>query len=115
MSFTNVIIDYDGNVFSNNKFIDKTYWFIDSGASSHIYFYKDLFIVLKPITNKFVVVFPDGIECQPTLCGSVQINPSIVIEDVFFVPTFKFNLLSVSSLLQNSKMTIMFTNTHCYI
>lgn len=62
-------------------------------------FNKSLFVSLKPTSTKYIVVLPNGTHCLPSLLGAVQITPSIVLEDVLYIPSFKFNLLSVSSLL----------------
>lgn len=99
ISFSNATLDYAGYIFKYNEVIDKTSWLIDSGVSSHICFNQYLFIILKPISTKSVIVLLDGTQCLLKLSGSVQITQSIIIEDVLFILTFKFNLLSVSSLL----------------
>lgn len=103
-----------GNCISNHKSYGLDTWVVDSGATSHICQYISLFIDLKhvdhvsitmPTHNKFFVKY----------IGSIQLTVDVVLQDVLFVPTFAYNLLSVSALLKDSKYSVYFHGTECII
>ncbi|KAL4302198.1 hypothetical protein GQ457_10G017620 [Hibiscus cannabinus] len=72
-------------------------WIIDSGASKHVCYSKDLFESLQstegtiPLPNKSVVAV--------TYSGTVRLSSSLVLRNVLFVPQFRFNLLSIDPLI----------------
>lgn len=47
---------------------------------------------------------PDGNVKTTNKCGSVFLNKSLVLKDVLYVPSFKFNLLSVGKILRNGAL-----------
>ena len=44
-----------------------------------------------------------------TVVGNITIHPEIVLKDVLYVKGFKYNLLSVSKLLEDSDLVALFT------
>ena len=46
--------------------------------------------------------------------GLVHINPVITLEDVLYIPSFSYNLLSVSKLGTHIPLSILFTPFSCY-
>lgn len=53
---------------------------------------------MRPIQNSMVTL-PNRASIDVKLCGDVSINDNLILQDVFFVPEFKFNLFSVSSFI----------------
>lgn len=47
------------------------------------------------------------------LVGNFKVTPDLMLEDVLFVPQFKFNLLSISALTKNSFISIRFFTDYC--
>lgn len=57
------ISNFIGNIYSNfNYASDFSYecWVVDTGATSHVCFYKEKFLVLKPPSKRIVIHLPDG-------------------------------------------------------
>lgn len=50
-----------------------------------------------------------------THIGTVQINEDVVLHDVFYVPDFKFNLVSIPKICKDSNCTVVFTNNGCFL
>lgn len=99
---------------NNNLPFHKTAWVVDTGASCHVCSDYHLFSDLIPITDTFVIL-PDGTRISVTLSRTIKLSDSLTISSVLFVPHFKFNLLSISALTQNSPITVLFSSTSCYI
>ncbi|KAG7544005.1 Zinc finger CCHC-type [Arabidopsis thaliana x Arabidopsis arenosa] len=89
-------------------------WIIDSGATSHVC--SDLGFFNETVTVSGVTVsLPNDTRVDITHCGSVQLSSSLVLHDVLHVPSFKFNLISVSSLLKHNQLSAHFYPDFCFI
>ncbi|XP_070036356.1 uncharacterized protein [Nicotiana tomentosiformis] len=89
-------------------------WILDSGASNHMTFNKISLVDIRILPYPLLVTLPNGYRVKVTKIGSVYLAPQITLHKVMFVPSFKFNLLSVSSLTVQLKFLIAFTDT-CYL
>ena len=89
-------------------------WIIDSGATSHVC--SDLAMFNETFTVSGVTVsLPNEARVDITHCGTVQLSQSLILHDVLHVPSFKFNLISVSSLLKHNQGSAHFFPDFCYI
>ncbi|CAA7054923.1 unnamed protein product [Microthlaspi erraticum] len=66
-------------------------------------------------TSGVTVSFPDGTSVPISHIGTVHISEHLILHDVLHVSAFKFNLLSVSSLLQYQKCSAHFYHDSCFI
>ncbi|KAF7825580.1 uncharacterized protein G2W53_016744 [Senna tora] len=73
------------------------------------------FADLKFLKNTIPVHLPDGSVKNVNMIGNVIINPDIKLMDVLFIPTFKYNLMSVNKLAKVSDVTIAFDASHCLV
>lgn len=104
-----------------NRIFDKSDWYVDSGASSHLTSNKDLMIdtCYSGFTKEIMVANQSKI---PVLCcGNVNITTSteecdfnITVENVLCVPELSTNLLSVSQLTKQGNK-VHFTGKGCEI
>ncbi|KAI9196200.1 hypothetical protein LWI28_021913 [Acer negundo] len=92
-------------------FSSPQYWIVDSGATKHICAIASAFTSLHHIKNSSITL-PDHTRISVSLAGDVQISPDLILKDVLFVPTFKFNLLFVSALTSGTKLIIRFLPDH---
>ncbi|OIS95931.1 hypothetical protein A4A49_58602, partial [Nicotiana attenuata] len=92
-------------------------WILDSGASHHINFHKEIMHDVKDCNahNDSGVQVPTGNKCQITHTGNVSILDNQVLMDVLHVPKFKFNLLSVSKLTKELCCIAMFFPDFCVL
>jgi hypothetical protein len=61
------------------------------------------------------VELPNGESALVTHIGTVQISYSLILFDVLCVPSFSFNLISVSKLTSSLKCCIFFLSNLCFI
>lgn len=62
-----------------------------------------------------VVELPNGESAQVTHVGSVLVSTNLTLQHVLCVPSFSFNLLSVSKLTQKLPYCIVFLSHFCFI
>ncbi|EOY03128.1 Cysteine-rich RLK (RECEPTOR-like protein kinase) 8 [Theobroma cacao] len=99
----------------NNAFIfNHNSWIVDTGATDHIACSLHSFTTFKSIQGVFVEL-PNNAKALVTHIGIVQISPTLQLDNVLFVPSFKFNLISVSQLSKSRNHCLIFTNKHCII
>ncbi|CAA7044889.1 unnamed protein product [Microthlaspi erraticum] len=89
-------------------------WIIDSGATTHVCFDLALFSNLLPV-SAVTVSLPNGIREPISHTGIVHLSHDLVLHNVLHVPSFRFNLISVSSLLKDSNSSNHFYSNHCLI
>lgn len=89
-------------------------WVIYTGATDHISHNQDLFSqpLLTSNTPSHLSV-PNGDFVPVDGIGNITINSNITLFDVLYVPSFKFNLLSVRKLTQALNCVILFYPDHC--
>lgn len=88
-------------------------WIVDSGASDHMCFQLSLFLDQRTLVVPITVNLPNGNTLMVTTVGSVQLTADIIIQNVLYVPTFFFNLLSVKRLVEQLGCSIEFNATLC--
>lgn len=89
------------------------HWIVDTGATDHITLFPHL---LQNVTEFHSVLhLPNGATAEVTQMGSVMLSTDIILQNVLCVPSFAYNLLSVSKLLKDVKCVATFTSTQCSI
>ena len=89
-------------------------WIFDSGATDHVTCSLDNFCSYKEI-NLIVVHLPNNAKVTATHIGSVQLNEKLLLKDVLFIPTFGYNLISISKLVSCLNIDVVFTQDLCVI
>lgn len=91
-------------------------WIIDSGATDHICYDLTLFSNIKSVPgNSSHIIIPNGKQVLVSKMGDIKVNDNISLNDVLFVPDFKFNLISIPKLCKDLCYTVMFTDNSCFI
>jgi len=78
--------------------LDGKIWIIDSCASGHMIFDKDLLHNIRTLKVPILISLPNGNKVRVTQSGDLKIGNNLVLHHVLFVPYFQFNLLSVKRL-----------------
>jgi len=92
----------------------KNDWIIDTGASQHMsgnlhHFDK------TPIGNyEHYVTIPSGEICKVNSIGDITLSQNIVLKNVFYIPEFKVNLISVNKLTSDSNLNVIFDQNECH-
>lgn len=118
-SSTSAIVNTDGTHHTNINFIISTsdgkppvYWVIDVGATYHIthtLHHFQFHCYITPINMKL----PVGNIFVTNIAGSFHISNSIIFSNVYYIPSFHFNLIFVIKFIDSSSRTITFTNKEC--
>ncbi|KAL3342710.1 hypothetical protein AABB24_026641 [Solanum stoloniferum] len=87
--------------------------FADSGATHHMTFTKSLLNNFRPLPYPFLITLSNGYKVKVTKIGDACLNPSLTLYNVLFVPSFKFNLISVHCLASHIKRMVSFNNSSC--
>lgn len=91
-------------------------WVLDTGATNHMCCSLSHMHDLKTLSTPITVNFPNGNTALVTQIGSVLIQPiSIVLSDVLYIPSFSFNLISISKLSAELNAPIYFTSNECIV
>ncbi|PWA93616.1 hypothetical protein CTI12_AA069020 [Artemisia annua] len=86
---------------------------IDSGASDHIAITLDIMSNIYSFTKPIYVTLPNGQNTKVTQYGSVTLNAHLTLHNVLYIPTFSYNLISVSQLLKGTNCSLILTATMC--
>ncbi|XP_074283626.1 uncharacterized protein LOC141608163 [Silene latifolia] len=93
---------------------DTFNWIVDTGASDHMTSQISILSNIQKLEKPLIVALPDGSIKFVYQMGRVVLTPTIKL-DVLVIPGFRQNLLSVSKLVEQSKMTAIFTPTECIL
>jgi hypothetical protein len=89
-------------------------WIIDTGATNHMINSISLFTsITTTISSK--VKLPNGKFALITHIETIKISAHLTLTNVLCVPSFSFNLLSVSKLVQSFNFCFIFFAKYCFI
>ncbi|XP_019255114.1 PREDICTED: uncharacterized protein LOC109233701 [Nicotiana attenuata] len=71
-------------------------WIVDSGATDYMTSNKDLLFNITPLPVPYLVSLPNGYKVKVTCTGSLTMLPSFTLHSVLYIPSFHYNLISVS-------------------
>ncbi|KAK6118882.1 hypothetical protein DH2020_047376 [Rehmannia glutinosa] len=113
--------DYSGKMHQSHfamsllSALDKDKWIVDTGASRHICSFPELVNKTTMLDHPVTVHLPDGTSVAVAQSGSIKLSNEFVLTDVLIVPSFKYNLLSVSQLLEGNKLECVFSQGKCWL
>jgi predicted aspartyl protease len=87
---------FSTKIVNKNAYSNGT-WVIDTGATDHMVHSTKLFTKITSTLHTSVEL-PNGESALVTHIGTVKISESLILVDVLCVPSFSFNLISVSKL-----------------
>lgn len=88
-------------------------WIHDSGATDHM-ISSISFFTSPPIPVNIFVKLPNDSCIQVTHKGTIRLSDSLVLIDVLYVPTFTFNLVSISKLTTQLSCFLIFLHGFYY-
>ena len=107
----------DYSVFSSQ--VDTTHlcstdWILDSGATDHMIHSLQFFTSVTSIVH-FSAKLPNGDMAKVTHIGTIKLTSTLTLENVFCIPSFSFNLVSISKLTQSSSCCCIFLSHYYFI
>ena len=107
-----------GNLAGSLCLVSKTIshnWIIDSGATDHICNTINMFTNVKEVdSNLHEVTIPDGSKLKVTKIGDVHFNDRVTLRNVLFLPSIRFNLISVHKLCSDNNISLTFSPFECW-
>ncbi|GJZ45031.1 cysteine-rich receptor-like protein kinase 8 [Tanacetum coccineum] len=94
----------------NTNLVDA--WIIDSRATDHISITLTLMHNVKTLTTPMLVTLPNGQTVSVKMICSVIINANITLHNVFHLPSFTYNIISVSKLLHGNSISLTLTASY---
>ncbi|KAL5542382.1 hypothetical protein UlMin_010092 [Ulmus minor] len=95
--------------------ISSRTWILDTGATHHVCHDRALFESFEPNNVTSYVTLPNGQKVSIARIGTIRISSYLLLDKVLFVPSFKYNLISISALTKFSNCVIMFSADGCVI
>jgi len=89
-------------------------WVIDSGATHHVSHDRSLFSSLDTSVLS-AVNLPTGPTVKISGVGTLKLNDDILLKNVLFIPEFRLNLISISSLTDDIGSRVIFDKNSCEI
>ncbi|XP_059295482.1 uncharacterized protein LOC132048813 [Lycium ferocissimum] len=90
-------------------------WILDSEATHHMTFNKNQMTNLITLPYPLLLRLPNCYRVKVTEIGSVKISTQITLYKVLFVPSFKYNLMSIHSLVMHLKCIASFSDSSCIL
>lgn len=69
-------------------------WIVDSGATDHIFSNKSIFSSLSKLPHTQFIVL-NGNDTTISFVGNLTLHASLILENVLYVPSFKYNFVSI--------------------
>ncbi|KAL8161067.1 hypothetical protein V2J09_012556 [Rumex salicifolius] len=106
-----------GTSYLNHVYFEsnKHEWILDTGATDHMSPHLDCMIDVRLLDDPILVKLPDDSSRQVDRVGNVVLSSELMITDVLFVPTFQFNLLSVSKIIKHHSLVAYFGASGCHL
>ena len=89
-------------------------WILDTGATNHLVHSVTQFTEITSIVQTCVFL-PNGEQALVTHVGTVQVTSTLTLTGVLCIPSFSFNLISVSKLTKNLSCCLIFLGNCCFI
>ena len=87
---------------------------LDIGATDHFVCSVDLLTSITT-TMQSLVQLPNRVSAQVTHIGTIVLSSSLTLTNVLCVPSFSFNLLSVSTFTLSQPYCLVFLSPYCFI
>jgi len=88
-------------------------WIVDTGAFDHMTSNLKFFTNLQPLKKPIHVTLPNGSLKVVTHAGQVPLCSKLILQNVLYVPDFKFSLISVHKLITDLHLLALFTPEKC--
>ncbi|XP_019179606.1 PREDICTED: uncharacterized protein LOC109174828 [Ipomoea nil] len=106
--------DSEGKYLVNSLSLNNSTWILDSGATNHIVSSLD-FLDNHCKANGVEVHLPTGQCVSVEHIGEVKFNDNLLLKGVLYIPLFKFNIISVSKLINDAAYKLTFMSKQCLI
>lgn len=116
LSSTVPIYSLSSNAFISNitdSLPNSLPWIIDSGATHHIACTLNVFSSYQKVSQPVQVQLPDGSLATVHHIGEVTFSPHLILRNVYHIPSFTLNLISVTQLTHSLNCIASFSYDSC--
>ncbi|CAN1189995.1 Retrovirus-related Pol polyprotein from transposon TNT 1-94 [Linum perenne] len=89
-------------------------WIVDTGASDHMCCSLESFMSYR-VANDIMVTLPNGTQVSVCHVGTAKTPSGIILHNALHIPSFTFNLISVSQLTKTLPVSLHFESNACLI
>ncbi|KAJ0735667.1 putative RNA-directed DNA polymerase [Helianthus annuus] len=101
---------------SSSIFSHNHNWVVDSGANQHMVKNdENMFNYIDVSECGLKVGHPNGTSVSVLKIGELRLINNVVLKDVFYVPEYSVNLLSVHKLAKDNNITVLFNENNCML
>lgn len=109
-----IIAHMAGNL-TSSPLLTQSIWIIDSGATDHVSITLTQMHDIKHFPSPLHIKLPNGITINVHKYGSVYMNDNHTLFGVLYIPSFHYNLISVSKLMGHTTTTVTFSPFYCFL
>ena len=105
------------SVFSSSistSHIQSTDWILDNGATDHMIHSLAFFTSITYVVQISVRLL-NGDMTKVTHIGIGQLSSTLILDNMVCIPSFSFNLISISKLTQHPSCCCIFLSQYCFI
>ena len=95
--------------------VNRTEWILESRATDHMTYAFGQLVEPRTVKDKPKINLPNGHTSEISSVGKVRLSNELVLQDVLYVPVFKYNLLSIPKLTKDSNCIVIFHPKFCII
>lgn len=114
MDFSTSSLCFVGMLRATGNCLTSQSWVIHSGATHHVSHDRNQFITMTDSLDKSVTL-PTGIGVKIQGVGQIRLNDYLILNNVLYIPDFRFNLLSISQLTKDIGCRAIFDQSTCLI
>jgi len=81
----------------------KFSWILDTGVINHVTCMRNIFINFRKI-KPIKIGLPNGSCVYANYAGTVCMTKNLIIYDLFYIPNFMLNIISVQNLINHSNL-----------
>lgn len=112
--FSPMTYNFVGKLMVSQHRLSSQTWVIDSGATHHVAHDEKIFLSMDSSLTSSVNL-PTGSTIKVSGVGTIRLNEHILLHNVLFIPEFRLNLLSISSLTDDLGSSVTFDPSSCTI
>ena len=98
---------------STTRLATQDPWVIDLGVNDHMTGTSGLLSNLEQYSSLPNVTLANDSVTTVSSLGTANLNPNLSLSSVLYIPSFTFNLLSISKLTKLLNCVAIFLSTHC--
>jgi len=95
--------------------VDTCSRILDSVASEHITFDRSFFTNFNLLPKPIMVTLPNSHKVKVTHSGTVSLLSNLFLQNVLYIPSFRFNLISIHKLCKQLQKYVLFTPNACFM